>query len=402
MTTIELRAKRSKLWEETKAFLDSHRNEKGILSAEDDAAYSKMEQEMTDLGKEITRLERQEEMDMELSKPVNTPITEKPMQAKENAEEKPGRFSDGYKKAFWNGIRMKEDRMPYEIRNALTEGTDSEGGYLVPDEFEHTLVQGLAKANIIRNHAHVITTSNGIHKIPVVASHGSAAWLDEGAQYTESDEVFGQVNLDAHKVGTIIKVSDELLADSAFDLENYLYSEFIRRIGDKEEDAFLNGNGSHKPTGILNATGGAEVGVTTASATAITADELIDLYYSLKEPYRRNAVWILNDATIKAIRKLKSGSGEYLWQPALKDGEVNTILGRPYYTSAFVPTMAAGNKSVIFGDLNYYWIGDRQGIAFKRLNERFADYGQVGFLASRRLDGKTVLSEAIKVLQQHA
>ena len=199
MTANELRAKRSRLWEETKAFLESHRNENGTVSAEDDAAYSRMEQEITDLGKEITRLERQEEMDMELSKPLNTPITEKPMQAKENAELKSGRFSDNYKKAFWNGIRMKEDRMPYEIRNALTEGTDSEGGYLVPDEFENTLVQGLAKANVIRDHAHVITTSNGIHKIPVVASHGSAAWLDEGTQYTEGDEVFGQVNLDAHK-----------------------------------------------------------------------------------------------------------------------------------------------------------------------------------------------------------
>ena len=233
-----------------------------------------------------------------------------------------------------------------------------------------------------------------------MASHGSAAWIDEEGAYTESDETFGQVQLDAHKVGTVIKVSEELLNDSAFDLEGYIRSEFIRRIGDKEEEAFLNGNGTAKPTGILNTTGGAQVGVTAAGATAITADELIDLYYSLKAPYRKNAVWVLNDSTVKVIRKLKDSNGNYLLQPALKDGEVSTILGRPYFTSEPAPEIAAGAKTVIFGDLSYYWIGDRQGISFRRLNELYAGNGQVGFLASKRLDGKTVLPEAIKVLQQ--
>lgn len=400
MTVLELREKRAKVWEGAKAFLETHRNENGTLSAEDDAAYSRMEQEITDLGKEVARMERQEALDAEMNRPVAKPITDKPMKAKE-PEEKPGRASDSYKKAFWAQLRNRSLVMP-ELRNALQEGTDSEGGYLVPDEFEHTLVQALSGQNVIRGLARVITTSNGLHKIPVVSSHGSAAWIEEENAYTESDEAFGQVSLDAHKVGTLIKVSEELLQDAAFDIESYLASEFGRRIGDKEEDAFLNGNGTHKPTGILNSTGGGTVGVTAAAAAAITADEMIDLYYSLKAPYRKNAVWILNDATVKAIRKLKKGDGEYLWQPAIRDGEVNTILGRPYYTSAYMPTLAASAKTVIFGDLGYYWIGDRQGISFKRLNELYAGTGQVGFLASKRLDGKTVLSEAIQVLQQHA
>ena len=398
-TILELREKRAKAWEATKSFLDTHRTDKGTLTAEDDATYTRMEQDITDLGREIGRLERQEALDAELNRPVNTPITSRPETMK--VDEKTGRASDAYKKAFWNNFRTKGNITP-ELRNSLNEGQDSEGGYLVPDEFERTLVQGLNSTNIIRAHAHVITTSSGLHKIPVVASHGSAAWIDENGAYTESDESFGQVQLDAHKVGTIIKVSEELLNDSAFDLESYLSSEFIRRIGDKEEEAFISGNGSSKPTGILNATGGGGVGVTTAGATAIVADELIDLFYSLKAPYRKNAIWVLNDSTIKAIRKLKNGDGTYLWQPAIKDGEVDSILGRPYFTSAYAPTIAAGAKSIIFGDLNYYWIGDRQGISFKRLNELYAGNGQVGFLASKRLDGKTVLAEAIKVLQQHA
>ena len=400
MNINELRTKRAKSWEAAKAFQETHRQENGLLTAEDDATYTRMEDEITALGKEISRLERQEALDAELAKPVNKPITQKPdVQVKEDP--KTSTASDVYKKAFWENTRHKEGITP-ELKNALSEGTDSEGGYLVPDEFERTLVKGLEQATVIRHHAHVITTSSGSHKIPVVASHGSAAWLDEGGQYTESDEVFGQVQLDAHKVGTIIKVSEELLQDSAFDLESYITSEFTRRIGNKEEEAFLTGNGTGKPTGILDATAGGQVGVTTASSTTITADEVIDLFYSLKAPYRQNAVWILNDSTVKAIRKLKNGAGDYLWQPALKDGDVPTILGRPYFTTPYAPEIAAGAKTIVFGDLNYYWIGDRTGITFKRLNERFADYGQVGFLAYRRLDGKTVLPEAIKILQMKA
>lgn len=395
----ELRNQRAKTWEQAKDFLDSHRNEKGILSAEDTATYEKMEAEIVNLGHEIERQERMDALEREMNAPVNTPLTSKPEAMK--LDEKKGRASDAYKKAFWAQLRDRNCMTP-ELRNALQEGTDSEGGYLVPDEFERTLVQALNQENIIRAHAHVITTSNGLHKIPVVASHGTAAWLEEESAYTESDEVFGQVNLDAHKVGTLIKVSEELLQDSAFDLESYMVSEFARRIGDKEEEAFISGDGSHKPTGILDGTAGGQVGVTTASATAITADEVIDLFYSLKAPYRKNAIWVLNDSTVKAIRKLKNGAGDYLWQPAIKDGEVNTILGRPYFTSAFAPEIAAGAKTIVFGDLNYYWVGDRQGINFRRLNELYAGNGQVGFLASKRLDGKVVLPEAIKILQQKA
>lgn len=401
MTITEMRAKRSKAWDAAKAFLDSHRDERGMLSAEDDAVYTKMENEIADYSKEIARLERMETLDAQLNMPTSKAIIEKPAK-NADADEKAGRASNAYKNAFWNQLRSKAGVVIPELRNALEEGTDSEGGYLVPDEFEHTLVRAMEDATIIRSFAHVITTSSGAHKIPVVASHGSAAWIDEEGAYTEGDETFGQAQLDAHKVGTIIKVSEELLNDSAFDLEGYFVSEFARRIGEKEEEAFLVGNGTLKPTGMLNATGGADVGVTTAASTAITADEIIDLYHSLKVPYRKDAVWILNDSTVKAIRKLKDSNGQYLWQPGIKDGEVDTILGRPYYTSPFVPTIAAGAKTVLFGDLNYYWIGDREGITFKRLNELYAGNGQVGFLAYKRLDGKTVLPEAIKVLQQKA
>ena len=198
----------------------------------------------------------------------------------------------------------------------------------------------------------------------------------------------------------MIKVSEELLNDSVFNLQNYIAKEFARRIGSKEEEAFFMGDGVGKPTGIFNATGGAQVGVTAASATAITLDEVMDLFYSLKSPYRKNAVFIMNDATVKAIRKLKDGNGQYIWQPSLTAGTPDTILNRPVLTSAYVPTIASGTKSIAFGDFSYYWVADRQGRSFKRLNELYAATGQVGFMATQRVDGKLILPEAIKVLQQ--
>ena len=397
MTILELREKRAKAWESAKAFLDSHRTSDGTLSAEDDAIYTRMENEISALGKEIARMERAEALENELNKPVNAPLTAKPEAPK--TDMKTGRATEAYKRAFWDHARRRDN---IEVRNALSIGSDTEGGYLVPDEFENTVITALNEENIIRKFAHIFTTSSGAHKIPVVSQRGTASWIDEAGLITESDDTFGQQLIGAHKVGTLIKVSEELLSDSAFNLESYFTTEFARRIGNAEEEAFLTGNGTGKPTGIFNATGGAEIGVTAAAANTITADELIDLFYSLKAPYRKNAIWILNDSTVKIIRKLKDSNGQYLWQPALRDGEFDTILGKRIFTSPFAPEAAASAKTIAFGDFSYYWIGDRQGVSFKRLNERYAETGQVGFLATKRVDGKLILPEAIKVLQHKA
>ena len=396
---LELREKRAKAWDAAKQFLDAKRGADGMLSEEDTAAYDKMEQDVMNLGKEIERLERQAAIDAELSKATSTPLTGKPgAKMGKDEVEKTGRASDEYKSSFWNAMRVKAP-MP-SVLNALQEGTDSEGGYLVPDEFERTLVEALEEENVFRTLAHVIRTSSGDRKIPVVASKGSASWVDEEGAYQESDDAFSQVSIGAYKLGTMIKVSEELLADSVFDLEAYISKEFARRIGAREEESFFNGDGKGKPLGILAAAGGAEVGVTAASATAITADEVIDLFYSLNAPYRKNAVWVLNDATVKQIRKLKDSTGQYLWQPSLVAGTPDTILGRPVKTSAFMPTAAAGAKTIAFGDFKYYWIADRQGRTFKKLSELYAANGQVGFMGTQRVDGKLILPEAIKVLQQ--
>lgn len=400
MTISEMRNKRKKLIETMDSFLETHQKD-GSLSAEDDAVYQGMESEINTLTNDIHRMERREEIEAELEKPVAKPLTGKPMTASlTDEDEDKGIKAKAYKKSFWNAMRQKNIRP--EVLNALQEGTDSEGGYLVPDEFEHTLVEALEEENIFRKLAHIINTSSGDRKIPVVATKGTASWVDEEGSITESDDAFSQVSIGAYKLGTLIKVSNELLHDSVFNLEQYISKEFARRIGNKEEDAFFNGDGDGKPVGIFNGTGGAQVGVTAASTSAITADEIIDLFYSLGAPYRKKAVWVVNDATVKSIRKLKDGNGNYLWQPALTSGTPDTLLGRPVYTSTAVPTIASGAKVIAFGDFNYYWIADRQGRVFKKLSELYATTDQTGFVATQRVDGKLILPEAIKVLQMKA
>lgn len=394
---LELREKRAKAWETAKNFLDSRRGENGLVSDDDNATYEKMETEVVNLGKEIDRLEKQAAIDLELSKATSSPLLEKPQT--DEKSRKIGKASNEYRNAFWQVMRNKAN---FEVKNALQVGTDSEGGYLVPDEFEHTLVQSLEEENIFRGLATTIQTSSGDRKIPVVATKGEASWVDEEGTIPESDDTFGQVSIGAYKLATMIKVSEELLNDSVFNLESYIATEFGRRIGNKEEEAFFIGDGVGKPTGVLDATGGGQLGKTTSGTTSISFDEIMDLFYSLRSPYRKNATFLMNDSTVKAIRKLKDGNGQYIWQPSMAAGTPDMVLNRPILTSTYVPEIAAGNKTVVFGDFKYYWIADRQGRSFKRLNELFAVTGQVGFVATQRVDGKLILPEAVKYLQQKA
>lgn len=391
MTKItELQEKRARIWKQAKDFLDEKQKQSDVLSAEDNAKYEKMEQDVVNLGKEIDRLHKQAKIEAELNQPTTTALTHTPA-----AGEVPDKQT-GYAKDFWQMMRG------HGAADALKEGADPDGGFLVPDEFENQLIQKLQEANVMRTISHVIQTNSGEHKIPVVASEGTAAWLEEEAAYAESNTQFSQVSLGAHKLGTLIKVSEELLNDSAFDLMAYLSDEFGRRLGNAEEQAFLNGTGTGQPTGILTDTNGASAGSTAAKADSLTFDDLIDLFYSLKTPYRQNAVFLMNDDTVKTIRKMKDNNGQYIWQPSVQAGQPDRILNCPVYTSPFMPSMAASNKPVLFGDFNYYWIADRQGRTFKRLNELYAVTGQVGFLGSERTDAKVILPEAIKTLAMAA
>ena len=392
MTIVEMREKRAKLWATMEGFLDTHRTDKGVLSADDDATYTNMEKDLNDLTNEIRRMERRDAIEAELSKPVGTPITAKPQGA---PVEKMGRASDAYRQDFGLALRGRP-----LVHNVLSVGVDADGGYLVPEEFEKQIVDGLKEANVVRTLAKTITTQ-AERKIPVAVGHSVAQWTEENAAYTESNPTFGQKQIDAYKLTDLIRVSTELLQDSAVALEPYIREEFVRAFGVAEEEAFCVGNGTKQPTGIFTANGG-EVGVTAAGATAITVDELISLIYSLKSPYRRNAKFFMHDSTVALIRKLKDNNGAYLWQPSVQAGEPDRLLGYPLYTSPYVPQVKAGALAVAFGDFKNYWIADRAGRTVQRLNELYAGNGQVGFIATERVDGKVILPEGIKLLKMKA
>lgn len=392
-TIKEMIDARANAWDEARNFLDSKQRHDGTLAEEDAKTYAEIESRISSLTDAIERAGRFAELEAAMNRPTSSPILTMPSAG--DATEKTGTASDSYNMAFWNYIR---DKNWHDIRNDLQVGTNTEGGYLVPDEFERKLIEKLEEQNFFRGLATIIKTSSGDRKIPVVTEKGTAVWMDEEEQFTLSDDTFGQTSLSAYKLGTSLKISDELLHDSAFNMEAYISKEFARRMGAREEEAFLIGDGVGKPTGIFAATGGAPTGATTAGAN-ITFDDVMDLFYALESPYRKNATWIMNEAIIKNLRKIKDTTGNYIWSPSVVAGQPDRILNLPYHTSTFAPSATtSGSKVLALGDFSYYWIGDRQGVVFKRLNELFAMTGQVGFLAYKRVDGKLMLPDAVKVL----
>lgn len=381
---LDLMEKRKEAWEGAKAFVVSKKDKDGILSVEDAKIYDEMEAKVKAYSAEIGRLQEMEEMDKELSKPMTNAIVTRPMKMDEKPEKK-GRARDEYKYAMMNALRSNFKR----VEDVLQEGVDADGGYLVPEEYDSRLIETLKEENIMRSLATTISTS-GQHKINVAASDPAAAWIDEGGALNFGDSKFAQVLLDAHKLHVAIKVTEELLYDSAFNLENHILSSFGQALANAEEDAFLNGDGTGKPTGIFHKTNG---GTFLKDVPAIKSDDMIDLIHALKRPYRKNASFIMNDKTVSSIRKLKDNNGAYIWQPSYQQNEPDRILGYPVYTSAFAP-----ENAIAFGDYRYYNIGDRGTRSFKELTELFAGNGMIGFVAKERVDGKLVLKEAIQIL----
>lgn len=391
---MELYEKRNKAVADARAFLDNKRNESDVLSEEDNTTYTKMENNIMSLTKEIERESRLTAIDAEMSKPTSSPILSNPAKPQTNEQPKTGVATDEYKDSMLNALRSNFRR----VNNILQEGVDADGGYLVPEEYDTRLIEGLTEENIMRKLSTIIKTG-AERKINIGASTPAAAWIDEGGALTFGDAKFEQINLDAHKLHVAVKVTEELLYDNVFNLESYILNKFAKALANAEEDAFLNGDGTGKPLGIFAATGGGQVGVTSGSATTITADEVLNLIYSLKRPYRKNAVFIINDQTLAILRKLKDGNGAYIWQPSYQVGEPDSLLGYPVYTSAYVPTVAAGNPVMAFGDFSYYNIGDRGSRSFSELKELFAGNGMLGFVAKERVDGRLVLPEAVQILK---
>lgn len=400
---MDLRNKRNSIWEQAKAFLEAHRDENGMVDKASVEQYDRMTADVVALGEEIKRLEAQMDVDSKLAAATSEPVQHKPSARKDAKQTATMEYSE----AFWNAMRGD---VSYEVRNALSVGSDPAGGYTVPDEFHRQLVEALEENNIFRSLAHVIRTSSGTRTIPVATDSGTASWVEEGNPIGESDVTFDAKTLSAYKLSCMVKVSNELLNDSAFDIAGHIAKRFGVRFGNAEEAAFINGTGASadptvtpsQPTGILTSL--TTPGATTANAMTITFDDIFKLYYALKAPYRRKAVFLANEATLLQFMLLKDGNGQYIWKPSLELGKPDTLLGHAVYTSTFMPTFSttpandAGKKVVLFGDFSYYYIADRTNRTLRRLNELYAVNDQTAFVGTQRVDGKLVLNEAMQYL----
>ena len=385
MDLNEMIKNRADFLAQMRTFVDSHEDKNGNLNSEDANTYRKMEEDFDAMTNSINREQRAMQREVELARPVNSPITSRPLKA--DGDVKTGRASNEYKEAMLNAMRTNFR----QVSNVLQEGVDADGGYLVPDEYDHRLIDILDEENIMRKLGTKITTS-GEHKINIAATKPAAAWIEEGGALTFGDATFDQKILDAHKLHVAIKVTEELLYDNAFNLESYIITQFGKALANAEEDAFLNGDGTGRPTGIFDKTNGGHI--YSSLTAALKADDVLDLVYGLKRPYRKNASFIMNDQTLSTLRKLKDNNGAYIWQPSYQLGEPDKILGYSVYTSAYAPL-----DGISFGDYSYYNIGDRGTRSFKQLNELFAGNGMIGFVAKERVDGKLILPEAVQVLK---
>ena len=293
-----------------------------------------------------------------------------------------------YNRAFWNLMRGQHIDFAEVTGKKVAFDT-----YLTPEEFKGKFDTALAKECVFRRLATVVRATSSEGKIQAVESTGAAEWVNENAPIPESADDITQFAFSSYKLASLVRLKNAFVIDTAFPLENYLQGAFARRFGRAEEAAFLNGSGVDRPSGLLGATG-AGVGVTAASATAITYDEVVKLYFSLKAEHRASAIFLMHDDTAMALRMLTDTAGNPLW-----NAERESIFGKPVITSPSMPLAAAGKKAIAFGDLSHYWVIERQPLSVKRLNERYSEQSEIGFMAFERLDGKLILPEAVKVLQ---
>ena len=388
------------LADEAKKFLDEHEAADGTMSASDAATYAKMEMAIKSakLEAQAAELEEAKRMQDFLKNIDKQHVAYDGVKSGNVSFQRAGVAGDDYEKNFWAAVK---GRFKVSNVNQLREASPSQGGYLVPTEFDQMIQSALEQENVMRQIGTVFTTASE-HRIPVVATKPAASWVAEGQSIDLAQETFNAITLSAYKLAVAISASNELLADSFYNIEAHLTDEFTKAIARAEEEAFITGTGAETgmPTGILYTVAASTDNYsTTAGAGNITADDLINFQYSLSRPYRRNACWLINDASLAHIRKLKDSTQNFLWQPSLAAGEPPTLLGAPVYSSPFMPTMATGNIAVLYGDFSFYKIAERGQRSMRALRELYALQDLTAFLMIERVDGILTDSAAVRGLK---
>jgi len=392
MKSKQLRAKRFKLVHDAQKL-----NAKTRPSADDLRQVDRMFKEIDALKAQIDRIDRAEALGAENLELLRN--GGKPSQSVDRDLEM--KTFHAWMRGGLGGLSALKDDRALEIYDkqfqaAQSTGSDVGGGYTVPEGFFGKLVDAEKAYGGMIDASFIMDTESG-NAIPVPTDNDTVnvgALLGENTQTTTQDIPFGAVTMNAFTYSSkLVLVSNQMLQDTAFDLDSWLAGKLGTRIARATNTHFTTGTGAAQPTGVLTAAalGNTAGGSTTSgSTTSVTADDLIDLEHSVDPAYRKNATFMMADSALKVIKKLKDGIGRPLWRVGLADGAPDTINGYPYSINQDFPAMAPSAKSIAFGDFKHYFVRRVAGVQLKRLTERYADFNQVGFIAFQRWDGQLI------------
>lgn len=399
MNSIQLREKRAALVNEMNHIVAAAQTEGRSLNAEENQKFDAIENDVRALGESVEKIERAEQMKKEIAAGREA-----------RAEQKEITKREAFSKYLRHGLAglNAEERAMVEQRGTDPQLTTpaSAGGYLVPEDFSYALSVATKFTGEVERLAQVLNTQGGATlpypKVDDTSVVG--AILSEGSADVVSDMTFAALNLGAYTYSSkIVKVSYQLLQDAAFDLDAFLVDALGTRIARGQNAHFTTGDGSSKPTGLITAGSSA---LTTASATAITADEILTLIHSVDKSYRNSASFALMgaDSTAAAIRKLGVGSSNDfpVFIPGMAAGEPDRVFGVPFYVNNDMAAIAATNKPLVAADFSKYVVRNAGGVQMLRLNERYADALLVGFIAYKRSDAGAINGSAIKYITMKA
>jgi HK97 family phage major capsid protein len=379
------------------------------MTAEEVEQFDKMASEFEELEHRVSRASRLVSMNKDLEQEKVTEFLPAGQKAPESLAEYRANLGYSrqadepeYRQAFFHWLTSPRDTdLEIEEYRVLNKTTTTAGGFLVPTDMYNQILRALRFQGSVKSLARVIDTSSGDNLLyPVNSAHGVATWTAESAGYTLSDETFAQITLSAFKAATIIKVTEELMTDSAFPMDSFLATEFGERISVLEETGFIVGTGTGQPQGIVVA-GGASSNVTTVTAaagntTSFTYSALVTFIFSLPYQYRANAAFMVNDTSARNLYLMLDSQNRPLWSVNLAVNGPDTFLGYPIYTHPDLPAPAISTISLLFGDFNRgYAIRQVDGFSMQRLGELYAENGQVGFRGFHRVDGRVTLAAAI-------
>jgi len=403
----KLRERRAGVWDQAKALADSAADENRALSAEEQGSWDSMNAELDALDRRIKSMLEGEQREADAAAAFDK-LSGRPVE-KADAPGAGGERQKAQAAELRKFLRGEGGRTfdinpegPVETR-VLSKLTAAAGQNVVPTDFYNRLVAHLIEVSaILQTSPTVLNTAGGeAIQIPKTTAHSTgAAIVTEGGTIGGTDPTFGQITLGAYKYGLLIQVSRELLSDEGVDIEAYLAMQAGRAIGNAFGAHMVTGTGTAQPRGaVTDATQGA---IAPAAAVGVfTADNMIDLHYSVIAPYRASAscYWIMKDSTLATARKLKDTTGQYLWQPSLQAGAPDMFLGKPLLTDPNVAAVGINNKSVLFGDFSQYFVRLAGGVRFERSDDFAFSTDLVTFRCLLRGDAALVdLTGAVKYL----